>query len=187
MIKVSSYLEIENVKVDLLPFKLMDDDNAKQLLTQLAAVGKASYTSVFEEFGMDFAKEQEKIMEESVELAKGQIETQYEIEQAQFLAGKKKTDDMNENEGYKTALQKAQEMAEQLLGADDGTQRSFMTKLKTSDYGQWLMVGRIIEEQKRSQQQQDQQNAQQIGQQAQQNGDTGQTPNAPDPGTGQTQ
>ena len=187
MTKVSSYLEIENVKVDLLPFKLMDDEGVKQLLMGLAQVGKASYGTVFEEMGMDFGKEQEKIKEEAVELAKGQIETQYEIEQAQFLAGKKKTDDMNENEGYKTALQKAQEMAEQLLNADEGTQRSFMAQLKTSDYGQWLMVGRIIEEQKRSQQQQDQQNAQQVGQQAQQNGDTEQTPNAPDPGTGQPQ
>ena len=187
MTKVSAYLEIENVKVSLLPFKLMDDDNVKNLLNSLAAVGKASYTSLFEEMGMDFTEEQEKIKMEAVELARGQIETQYDIEQAQFLAGRKKTEDMNENEGYKTALGKAQEMAEQLMGADEGTRRSFMIHLKAEDYGQYLMVSKLIEEYEQQQQQQDQQNAQQIGQEAQQDGDTSQTPNAPDPGTGQTQ
>ena len=187
MMKVSTYLEIENIKIELVPFKLMDDDNAKNLLVQLAAVGKASYTSVFEKFDMDFAEEQEKIMGEAVELAKTQIETQYEIEQAQFLAGRKKTESMNENEGYKTSLQKAQEMSQQLFQADEGTRRSFLMQLKTQDYGQYLMVSKILEEEERDNQKQDEQNAQQMGQQATQNGDTEQTPNAPDPGTGQTQ
>lgn len=153
MTKVSAYLEIENIKVDLLPFKLLDDDNFKNLLAQLAQVGKGSYTTLYEEFGGDFAKEQEKIQEEAVLAAKAQIETQYEIEQAQFLAGRKKTKEMNENEEYKTALQKAQDMATQLTEQDEGTKRSFINRLKVTDYGQYLMVSKLLEDYAKSAQQ----------------------------------
>lgn len=145
MTKVSSYLEIDNVKVSLLPFKLIDDDNFKNLLLGLAGASKASYTTLFEEVGMDFAKEQEKIKEETVLSAKNQIETNYEIEQAQFLAGKTKAESMNENEEYKTALQKAQMVAEQLLQQDELTKFNFLSKLKIADYGQYLLISFILE------------------------------------------
>jgi hypothetical protein len=150
MTKVSSHLEIDNVRVDLLPFKLVDDENLKTLLSGLAQAGKSSYTTLFEEVGLDFNKEQDKIREETVSLAKNQIETQYEIEQAQFLAGKTKSEDMDNNEEYKTALTKAQDMANEILKADEGTKRSFLNKLKTTDYGQWLLVSKMIEEYNKS-------------------------------------
>ena len=146
MTKVSSHLEIENVKVDLMPFKLTDDDNLKQMLAGLAQAGKASFSSLYEEYGMDYAKEMGRVKEEAVLNAKNQIETQYDVEQAQFLAGKTRTQDMNENSDYKTALEKAQDMAEQLSQADEGTKRTFINKLKTTDYGQYLMVSKLLEE-----------------------------------------
>jgi hypothetical protein len=146
MNKVSAYLEIENVKIDLLPFKLVDDDNIKQLLATLAQAGKASFTTLFEESGLDFAREQDRIKEEAIEAAKTQVELQYDIEQAQFLAGRKKTEDMNDNEDYKTALQKAQDMAAELSTIEDGTKRKFLNNLKVTDYGQYLMVSKLLEE-----------------------------------------
>jgi len=146
MTKVSSYLEIENIKVDLLPFKLLDDDNLKNLMSQLAMNGKASFTTLYEEMGMDFSKEQELLKEEAVTAAKLQIEAQYETEQAQFLAGRKKSEEMNENEEYKTAVQKAQNMAMELSQVDDVTQRTFMNNLKVTDYGQYLMVSSLMQQ-----------------------------------------
>lgn len=159
MIKVSTHLEIANVKVDLLPFKLMDDDNLKKLLSDLAIAGKGSFTSLYDELGMDFAKEQEKIQEENIALARLAIETQYEIEQAQFLAGRTKTESMNENEGYKVALQKAQQTAEEIMGQDDEVKRTFLNRLKVEDYGQFIMVSRMVEEYTMSTQQQEQHEA----------------------------
>lgn len=184
MIKVSSYLEIENIKVSLLPFKLIDNDNLKQMMGTLAQAGAASYTSFMEEIGQDFAKEQEKIKEEAVLKARMQLETQYEVEQAQFLAGRTKTQEMNENEEYKTALQKAQSMAEQLVRMEEGPKRSFMNKLRVTDYGQWLMVSKLIEEFTTSQQNQENNKEQVAGaaQEQVQQGNTSATPTAPDNG-----
>jgi hypothetical protein len=146
MTKVSSYLEIENVKVDLIPFKLTDDDNLKALLGGLAQAGKSSFTTLFEEYGMDYAKEQNKVIEEQVMLAKNQINLAYEVEQAQFMAGKKRSTDMNDNEEYKMALQKAQGIAEQLATTDPGTQFNMMNQLKLQDYGQYLLVSKLLED-----------------------------------------
>lgn len=159
MVKVSTHLEIANVKVDLLPFKLMDDDNLKKLLSELALQGKGSFTSLYDELGMNFAEEQEKIQEENIALAKYAIETQYEIEQAQFLAGRTKTESMNENEGYKVALQKAQQSAEEIMGQDDEVKRTFLNRLKVEDYGQFIMVSRLVEEYSAATQQQEQHDA----------------------------
>ena len=185
MTKVSSYLEIEDVKVGLLPFKLTDDDNLKQLLAGLAQAGKGSYTSLYEEYGMDYEKEQDKIKEEMVSAAKREIETQYEIEQAQFLAAKKKSEDMSDNEEYKTALQKAQGMAEQLVNADEGAKRSFMNQLKITDYGQYLMVAKLLEEYSESSQHQAENDAKVQGMASGQvdAGNTNATPTAEDTST----
>lgn len=181
MTKASSYLEIENIKVDLIPFKLTDDDNLKALLGGLAQAGKSSFTTLFEEYGMDFAKEQEKVMEENVMLAKMQIETGYEVEQAQFLSAKKKSEAMNENEEYKTALQKSQSMAEHLVEADEGTKRKFLNELKVTDYGQWLMVSKLLEEYAVSAQHQaeNEANVENIAGQQVDKGNTSATPTAP--------
>lgn len=144
--RVSTYLGIETVKVTLKPFKLLDDELLKQLLMQLSQTGKSSLTTLFDEFGLDFTKEQDKIKEETVVQAKMQVETQYEVEQAQFVAAKGVGDQMNNNEEFQTMLDKAQTLAEQLITADDGTRRSFLGKLKVEDYAQWLMVSKIIDE-----------------------------------------
>jgi hypothetical protein len=181
MKKVSSYLEIENIKVGLLPFRLVDDDGIKKFLSELAQAGKASYTSLYEEVGLDFAKERSLIREEAVEAAKDQIETQYEIEQAQFLAGRKKTDDMNDNGDYKTALEKAQDMASQLASTDEGTKRKFLNNLKVTDYGQYLMVSKLLEEYNSSAQHQEEnaQNTANVAQDQVNGGNTSATPTAP--------
>ena len=182
MTKVSSYLEIENIKVDLLPFKLMDDDNFKTLLAQLAQAGKGSFTSLYEQFGGDFAEEQERMKEEAVLQAKNQIDTQYEIDQAQFLAGRKKTEQMNENADYKTALQKAQDMADQLSQTDEGTKRTFMNNLKVTDYGQYLMVSKLLDEYAQSAQHaaETQANVEATAQNQVDSGNTAATPTATD-------
>ena len=144
--KVAAYLTMEKVSVSMIPFKLLDDDNFKNLLTQLSTQGLASQTTLFEEIGLDFHKEQEKLKEEAVVKARMQVEMQYEIDQAHFLAAKEVGQEMEGNDDYKDLLTKAQEMADQLYQADDGTRRSFLNKLKTADYTMYLLVSKIIDE-----------------------------------------
>lgn len=146
ILKVSTYLTMETVPVSMVPFKLLDDEIFKQLLAQLAATGKTSERTLFEELGMDWNEEQERIKEEAVIRAKMQIETQYETEEAQFVSAKGAGEQMSGNEEYQNLLTKAQAMAEDIFDADDGTRRKFLGELKVNDYTMWLMVSKIIDE-----------------------------------------
>jgi hypothetical protein len=145
---------METVGVTMIPFKLYDDDQLKQLMLSLNQAAKVSDTTLFSELGLDYNKEQDHIKHEQVAKAKMQIELQYDTEQAQILAAKGKGQEMNDNEETKTILQKSQGIAEQLYAADEGTRRSFLAQLKTEDYTQWLLVSKILEEAKKSEEHQ---------------------------------
>lgn len=148
--KITAYLKIETVEVSMIPFKLLDDDNYRNLLGTLAQAGKTSYTTLFEDMGLDFMKELEKMTEEQAAQASSEIRTQYEIEQAKFLAAKKAGEDFREDEEYQTALSKAEQTAQQLFSTDESTRRSFMLELRKEDYAQWLMVSKMIDEMRKS-------------------------------------
>lgn len=150
MKKITAYIGQESVEVSLVPFKLLDDDSYKQSLMALAQANKVSFTTLLEELGIDFTAELEKMREEQVKTASSQVKTEYETEQAQFLAAKKAGEDFKEDEEYQTALQKADATAQELFQTDESTRRSFMIKLKTIDYAQWLMVSKILDEMRSS-------------------------------------
>ena len=164
--RVASYLSMEIVPVTMIPFKLYDDDTVKQIMVNLNQLGKISDATLFTQLGIDYIQEQHKIKTEQVGKATMQIELQYETEQAQILAAKDKGKEMNENEETKTILQKSQGIAEQLYTAEEGTRRSFLAQLKTEDYTQWLLVSKILEEAKQSEehQQNTQQGVQEVAQ-----------------------
>lgn len=169
--RVSGYVGMTELKTSLIPFKLLDDDNVKNMLFQLNGQGKASTQTLFEELGMDYTKELERIQEEAVNTASAQITTQFKVEQAQFLSARKAGGDFKEDEDFKNSLDKAQSMAEQIYQMDEGGRRSFLMQLKAADYAQWLMVSKIIDEMNKSaehQQQVQNEAAQMVDQQAQQ-------------------
>lgn len=145
MKKTSAYLSMELVKVSLIPFKLLDDDNFKMLLSELAKTGRASDRTLFEELGLDFHDEQERIKEEQVIRATKQVEAQFEVEQAQFVAAKAAGKNMAENEEYKVLLGQAQQLAEQIFPADDNSRRVALGQLKLENYSLYLMTKQILD------------------------------------------
>jgi hypothetical protein len=144
--RVAGYLSMEPVDVSMVPFKLLDDDNLKSLMLQLVQLGKASEKTLFEELGLDWNDEQDRIKEELVTRSRLQVESQYEADQAQFVAAKKAGEEMEGNEEYKNMLSKAQEVAESLYQADDGTRRSYLAELRIEDYSLYLMVSKLLDE-----------------------------------------
>jgi hypothetical protein len=146
----------------------MDDEVLKQEMMGLNQVGKISTTTLFETFGIDFNKEQERLKEEAVSLSRNQIETKFEVEQGEILTGKDINAKIGEQGGdYKKILDEAQGYAEQLYGADEGTSRSTLHQLKMNSYPLYLMVSKLLEEYKTSPEHQAtlQQNAGAIGEQ----------------------
>lgn len=156
ILKVGSYLTMDPVKVTLIPFKLLDDEVFKQLLTSLAGTNQASQRTLFEELGIDWNEEQDRMKEEAVTKARIQVETAYEIGEAQFISARAQGDKMADNEEYQTLLMKAQNMAADLYEADDGTRRKFLGDLRVHDYGMYLMVSKLLDEAHNSQAHRDQ-------------------------------
>lgn len=150
MNKVSTYMNLDKCEVSMVPFKLLDDENYKQLLFQLSSSAKISDTTLFEELSIDFSKEHKRLVEEAGAKAATQVLSQYEQEQSSYLAAKKSADKLNNDNELQTALQKAQELANELYSADEGTVRKYLGSIKTTDYAQWLMVSKLLEDMRRS-------------------------------------
>lgn len=144
--KLTAYLQYESVPVTLTPFKLMDDDNARQLMMQLVLNGKASMSGLFESMGLDFDEELEKLKKDAVSLAENEVETTYETSKAKFIKSKELADSGQDTSGYNTSLDEAHSIAQQLIEQDEGTKRSTLMQIKQADPALYGQVVEILEE-----------------------------------------
>jgi hypothetical protein len=145
---VSTYLGMTSVDVTLAPFKLTDDEGLRAMLLQLAQMGNASMSSLFESYGEDYQDELERIKKDTIDKAVNDVNTKMEVDQAQFLAAKKVADklDSDSSGDYKNALEKAQQLAEELLQSDDSVRRQILGQLKIQDFAMYLMTAKLLEE-----------------------------------------
>ena len=81
--EVNGYMSYEKVETEMVPFKLVDDVQQKQLIYQMWAEGKISDTAASEYFDIDFAKEREKIESDTAQNAKSEARTQRILEDIQ--------------------------------------------------------------------------------------------------------
>lgn len=144
--RTTKYLGLAHADVTLAPFKLHDDDNLRQVLLSLVEGGKGSLSSLYESYGMNYEDELRKQKEDAIALAVNNIETQLEVEKAEFLAARTAGEKIDQGGDYKAALEKAQAMAEELHTADPGSVRTVLNELKISDYAMYLMVGKLLNE-----------------------------------------
>jgi hypothetical protein len=152
MSRVSKYLNLETCEVDLAPFKLTDDLNLQQMLIQAVQSNNGSLSSLYESFGMNFSEELDKMREDAISRAVSEVKTKLEVDQSTYLAARETGDSFDRNNDYKTALAKAQQIAEQLYTADDGTKRAILNRLKLEDYAMFMLVAKLLEEYAENQQ-----------------------------------
>jgi hypothetical protein len=152
MARVSKYLNLETCDVDLAPFKLTDDLNLQQMLIQAVQSNNGSLSSLYESFGMNFGEELDKMREDAISRAVSEVKTKLEVDQSTYLAARETGDSFDRNNDYKTALAKAQQIAEQLYTADDGTKRAILNRLKLEDYAMFMLVAKLLEEYAENQQ-----------------------------------
>lgn len=183
--RLSKYLTIPTQKVTLVPFKLTDDDELRQVMMNLTQLGKMSISSLLESFGLSYKDELDKMKNDTIAAAKSQVETKMEVDKAQFLAAKSDGPQPESSSDYAASLEKAQELASQLNGADIGTRRSILGQLRVGEYPMYLMVSKLMEEQREGVMADDGQ-GQIPGQGQGQNGDPGQG-QVDNPGVGSAQ
>lgn len=150
MTKTTSYLGIETVHVDMTPFKLSDDDTVKSLLVQLATnpqvPSPVSMTSTFEALGMNYEDELEKQKKDAISKAVAEVEMQYEVDEARYLAAKNIETRLNRNTDYQALLTQAQNIAMSLLKEAPEMAQEALNQIKLSSYPLYVMVMKLLEE-----------------------------------------
>ena len=146
MSRTSKYLGVEPCKVTLSPFKLADDDSLRQVLLQLVGTGQASWSTLYESYGMDYEDELRRIKEDASAAARNKVETDIEVERSTYLASREAGERLGKDDEYKNALMKAQQLAEELASTDDATKRRTLGQLKVQDLALYLMTSKLLEE-----------------------------------------
>lgn len=161
--KSASYLGLPVHDVHLTPFQLTDDDILKSLLSNLVTTGNVSMTTVYESMGKSYEEELDRILQEAKTKARHDVRMQFEVEQSQYLEGLEINKESEKDDSYMEVLKQCQDMAAQLIPADEGTTRAVLNELKLQDYAKYLMVSKLIEE---GRTQQTMQTSQELGAQA---------------------
>jgi hypothetical protein len=154
MSRVAKYLGMDTCEVTLSPFKLTDDQQLQQMLLQAVSTNNGSLTTLYESFGLDFKEELDRMRSDAVSRAISEVKSKLEVDQGVYLAGREAGDRFDQNNDFRTALAKAQAIAEELYTSDDGTQRAILNRLKLEDYAMYLLVGKLLEEYREQQVQQ---------------------------------
>jgi len=144
--RVTKYLSLETAKVTLVPFKLTDDEALRQVLGTLIQTGDASMSTLMESYGLDYKEELKKVKQDAIDKAVAQAQAHIEVERGVFLGTKDVSGKLGNDNQFKDALSKAQQMAEQLSQSDMGTRRQVLNHLKVEDYASYLMVSKLLEE-----------------------------------------
>lgn len=150
MERVSKYIGIETCPVTLTPFKLSDDDNLRQMLTVTAQSGLSSTSTLFEAFGLDYEKEQGRIISDNVMKAETSVKSELMVKRASYMASKQASEDMDDSEEYQNSVTQAHQLAEQLYNADESVRRSALNQLETHNYAIYLMVSKLLEKYRES-------------------------------------
>jgi hypothetical protein len=144
MLHVTKYIGIETCDVTLVPFKLTDDDSLRQALLQMVATDQAAPSDLYESFGMDYAKVLDRMKEDKILKATSDVETKFVTEQAMFLASKNVVDRFDKDNDYRTALAKAQNIAQQLYQADPMMRLTVLDSFQVSDYPMYVLVSHLL-------------------------------------------
>jgi hypothetical protein len=176
--KSATYLDLEVHGVHLTPFQLTDDDVLKNLVATLASSGSISMTTVYESMGRSYEEELERMLQEAKVKARHDVRLQFEVEQSQYLEGLEINKETEKDDSYMEVLKQCQDIAAQLIPADEGTTRAVLNELKVQDYAKYLMVAKLVEE---GRTQQTMATSQELGAQAQDPN----SPNAPKGPNGQ--
>lgn len=152
MRKVCAYIGLEYVKTSLIPFKLSDDDSLRNLLVTLYTSGlsngraEISQTTLYETMGLNFREELDKIRDDAVANATLQVETKYQVEEAQHIAAKDVEARLNRNTDYQTLLVQAQDISLQLMKEPPEVAQDALNQIKLSSYPLYVMVLKLIED-----------------------------------------
>lgn len=150
-LKTSTYLGISYSPVTLTPFQLTDDEFVKNMAASLTQAGGMSMTTLYSAMGKNYDDELELMLEEAKTKARHDIRVQYEVELAQYMEGLEINKIADKDTSYTEALKKCQDLASQLINAGPDTTREVLNELKVTNYADYLMTAKLLEEMRTAQ------------------------------------
>lgn len=134
--KISNFIHKKKIRIKLIPIKLIDDAQEKQLMLSLLQAGKVSGHTALNFFDIDYRQEQSRIEKEQKEDIRRQLEMQqYQQELSTSLEDKIKQESMMENSNIwninqQAILQQADAMVQQISQLPYGEKKSKLDGLE---------------------------------------------------------
>lgn len=131
--KLNAYFSFSEIKLDLIPFRLIDDDLTRQQLGEMWKAGVVSPETYLKAFNLDMKEELDKTKRNAAEQAASEIEKEHLIALTRFAKAKDMVSKNEENEDYNKSMEEAANLANQIKYMDDGAQREALMQLRTTD------------------------------------------------------
>lgn len=138
--------------IELIPFRLADDIMNKQLLLQSQG-NTVSKKTIQEALNLDPDKERVRMIDEQLQTAKDQRETETKMkEETENLAAQSQDEEQASNTGeiapynQQKMIAKATELAQQFMQVPYEQRKSYMSQLQNEDYIMWAIVGKQLEQ-----------------------------------------
>lgn len=143
----AEFLGWKKIRIDLEPFKLVDDVQQKMAIlqaNQLSGGTMLSNTSLASMFGIDLDKERKIRAQEVMDEARSQYETDQKLqEQQSSLADRARSSTQTEQpQGYdqQAIIAQADGIVEQLAQMDEGMRKSYLHSLQVEDIVMYAVV-----------------------------------------------
>lgn len=144
--KINSYYEFTNVSVSMVPFKIMDDDMARQQAAVMAEKGLISPSTWLESFGFDLEEEQDKNIKDQIKIELAKIQLEHELRLARFTKAKDVTSSTDDSGDMQRSDEEAKQLAQQIMQSGDvNQQKQMMFQIKSQDPALYQLVASYME------------------------------------------
>lgn len=144
--KINNYYNYSDVSITLVPFKLVDDDAARQQVAVMFEKGLVSPSTWLESFGFDLEEEQDKSRKDSINIETAKLQTEHEVKLARFSKARDIAAQTTKESDLSRADLEAHQIAFQVLALQDpNAQKQLMLQLKADNPGMYQLVLSFIE------------------------------------------
>ncbi len=143
--KINSYYDFTGTSVTLLPFKLMDDDTARQQAAVMAEKGLIAPSTWLESFGFDLEEEQQKNIKDQIKVELSKIELEHQLRLARFTKAKDVNSAQDDSSDMQRSDEEAKAYAQQIVGMAPDQQKQALFQIKSQDPALYQLVASYME------------------------------------------
>lgn len=139
--KINNYYNYKDVTVTLVPFKLMDDDAARQQVSTMFQQGLVSPSTWLESFGFDLEEEQIKSRKDTINIETSKLQTEHEVKLAKFSKAIDLDSQSSQESDVSRAELEAHQLGFQILAIQDpNAQKQMLMQIRSENPGLFQLV-----------------------------------------------